>query len=342
MNPKLSIVIPTRNKSQELVTAVESALMLADRVTTEIIVVSNGESLEADIAGLSSQIIDKVRIVRSPIRLSLTQNWKFGLDFASGEWVHFLGDDDFITLSPNFNLSELLDEVSTNGIKFKISHFDWSMGIPVQGTAKRSLETFQWETFDIEHPWGEKWWKIRPNFFPTGAAHSLVRNDWLRKFGEKNALNSTSPDWYTGAMYALLETQFVIVDAYWAAIGKHPNSSVSQMKNPHSLLTGIEVAMSANDGNSDLRERYGGVFPTTWLAKADALLQARMVCLSASTSLEKELIRESYNTTPKFVFKVYRVQKKKAKEFTWRHNYWLIHYTIIAICRYLKRTVENS
>jgi hypothetical protein len=286
-------------------------------------VVSNGESLESDIAGLSSEIIDKVRIVRSPIRLSLTQNWKLGLNFASGEWVHFLGDDDFITLSSDFNLNELLDEVTTNGIKFKISHFDWSMGIPNLGTVKGNLE-------------------IQPNFFPTGAAHSLVRNDWLRKFGDKNALNSTSPDWFTGAMYALLETQFVKVDAYWAAIGKHPNSSVSQMKNPKSLLAGIEVAMSENDGNSELRRRYGGIFPTTWLAKADALLQARMVCLSSPTALEKELIRESYNTTPKFVFKVYRVQKKKATEFGWRHNYWLIRYTLIAICRYLKRTVQNS
>lgn len=339
MNPKLSIIIPTRNKSQELVIAVESAVMLADRLTTEIIVVSNGESLESDIAGLSRQTIEKLRIVRSPTRLSLTQNWKFGLNLASGEWVHFLGDDDFITLSANFNLSKLLDEVSTNGIKFKISHFDWSMGIPEPGTAKGSLETFQWESCDIEQLWGEKWWKIRPNFFPTGAAHSLVRNDWLRKYGEKNALNSTSPDWYTGAMFALSETQFVKVDAYWAAIGKHPNSSVSQMKNPKSALTGIEVAMSANDGNSELRERYGGMFPTTWLAKADALLQARMVCKSASNSLEKELIRESYNTTPRFVFKVYRVQKKKAKEFSWRHHYWLIRYTIIAICKYLKASV---
>jgi hypothetical protein len=57
--------------------------MLGDRVTTEIIVVSNGESLESDIAGLSRQTIEKLRIVRSPTRLSLTQNWKFGLNLAS-------------------------------------------------------------------------------------------------------------------------------------------------------------------------------------------------------------------------------------------------------------------
>lgn len=326
MKPLLTIIIPTRNRAAELQVALRSAVEVQKRVNTEIVISSNGNSLEGDLEGINPYLISKLKIVRSEKRLSLSQNWKYGLSHATGTWVHFLGDDDYLIPDTGVNLATLLTKTETNGIKFKIAHFDWAGEVPGNFKAPITSSTYEIKSQSVSPNLGKEWWSLSPHKFPTGTANSLVRREWLMKHGEDLVFNSISPDWYTGSIFALSEPQYTIVDAYWAAIGNHPNSSIALMKQPNRALSKVENSLAKQDGNPELRTLYHGVFPTTWLVRTDALVQARATLFGVSDLELKKVVKESYKTTPRYVFKVYQIQKKATALFGNKHELWLTYY----------------
>jgi glycosyltransferase involved in cell wall biosynthesis len=341
MKPLLSIIIPTRNRPVELLVALRSAIEIQSRVDTEIIIASNGESIQGDLEGIDPLLIARTTIVRSEERLSLTQNWKFGLSFAQGIWVHFLGDDDFLILDYGVNLESLLIGTKTNGIKFKIVHFNWANFIPGDFVTPVSITSHAIKTQVIQPQLGEKWWSISPHKFPTGTAHSLIRREWLLRRGEGSIFNSISPDWYTGSLFALSESEYTSVDAHWAAIGNHPNSSIALMKAPDRAQSKVENLMAKQDGNLELRNLYQGLFPTTWLARTDALVQARATLFGSKEIELKHIVKESYKTTPKYVIKVYQVQRRTVPLFGRRHELWLTYYFLKALAQKLIHAIKD-
>ena len=341
MKPLLSIIIPTRNRPVELLVALKSAIEIQSRVDTEIVVASNGESIEGDLEGIDPLLVAKTKVVRSEERLSLTQNWKFGLSFAQGIWVHFLGDDDFLILDYGVNLESLLMGTKTNGIKFKIVHFNWASDIPRDFVTPVQSASHAITTQVIQPQLREKWWSISPHKFPTGTAHSLVRREWLLSRGKGSIFNSISPDWYTGSIFALSESEYTSVDAYWAAIGNHPSNSIALMKAPDRMQSKVENLLAKQDGNVELRNLYQGLFPTTWLARTDALVQARATLFGSKEIELKHIVKESYKTTPRYVIKVYQVQRKTVPLFGRRHELWLTCYFLKALAQKLLHSIKD-
>ena len=342
MSPLLSIIIPTRNRPLELQVALRSAIEIQSRVDTEIIISSNGNTIEGDLEGIDPRLIEKTKVVRSDERLSLTQNWKYGLHFSTGTWVHFLGDDDYLIPEEGIDLKNLLTETKTNGIKFKIAHFNWSNSIPGDFVGSINPTTREIKTEVINPHLREKWWSISPNKFPTGTAHSIISRDWLLKRGEGSVFKSISPDWYTGSLFALSESEFTNVNAYWAAIGNHPSSSIALMKEPDRDQSKVENLLAIQDGNPELRNLYQNVFPTTWLARTDALVQARATLFDFGDIELKKIVKESYKTTPRYVFKVYRVQSKTVPLFGRQHEIWLSYFFVRSLVPKLVNSIKNS
>ena len=342
MNTLLSIIIPTRNRPVELKVALKSAIEIQSRVATEIIIVSNGNSIEGDLEGIDSQLIARTIVVRSEDRLSLTKNWKFGLNFSKGKWVHFLGDDDYLILEHGVNLESLLIKTKTNGIKFKIAHFNWVNNIPGDFVRPAAISSHEIRIEFLHPHLRDKWWAIYPHKFPTGTAHSLIRREWLFRHGEDSIFNSISPDWYTGSLFALSEPEYTSVDSYWAAIGNHPNSSIALMKEPDRVQSKVENFLATHDGNPELRNLYQGIFPTTWLARTDALVQARATLFGSNAVEIKQIVKESYKTTPRYVIKVYKIQRKTIPSLGRRHEIWVTYYFLNALVQKLLNAIKNS
>ena len=111
--------------------AIDSALKYS--TFTEIIVASNGESLQDDIPEMYLEN-DKIKIVRSSKRLNMPDNWYFGFKHAHCKWIRFLADDDFMVINPNL-LLEILNKSESSGIKFDSKSFSW----PESATALEDL-----------------------------------------------------------------------------------------------------------------------------------------------------------------------------------------------------------
>jgi glycosyltransferase involved in cell wall biosynthesis len=94
VTPKLSILIPTRNRAEYVSHTVASALAIP---SNEIeVVVSENYSDDKTLEIVRGFEDTRLRVIRPPRPLPMHENWEFLLSEASGEWITFLGDDDAI------------------------------------------------------------------------------------------------------------------------------------------------------------------------------------------------------------------------------------------------------
>ncbi len=89
---KISVLLPTRNRLELLRHAVASVREQPDGDWE--IVISDNRS-EQDVAGYVESLQDeRIRYLRTPEAISVTENWNNALAAAAGEYVIMLGDDD--------------------------------------------------------------------------------------------------------------------------------------------------------------------------------------------------------------------------------------------------------
>ncbi len=91
---KYSVLLPTYNKLNYLKFTIESVLR-NDYENFELII-SNDFSTDGTEEYLSTINDKRVKIIKPPVKLTQTKNYEFMLNFAVGEWVTILGDDDGI------------------------------------------------------------------------------------------------------------------------------------------------------------------------------------------------------------------------------------------------------
>ena len=95
---KYSVLVPTYNKLEYLKYTIES--VLTSNYQNFELIISNDFSTDGTEEYLSTINDNRVKIIKPPIKLTVTENYEFMLNFAKGEWVTILGDDD--GLLPSF------------------------------------------------------------------------------------------------------------------------------------------------------------------------------------------------------------------------------------------------
>lgn len=100
---RVSVLVPTRNRSEKLARAIESAvnaIRSAGPVIDAEIIVSDNASTDGTssvIRQAQSQHANLVRSVRSEVDVGMVGNWVRALDQARGDWLILLCDDDWLS-----------------------------------------------------------------------------------------------------------------------------------------------------------------------------------------------------------------------------------------------------
>lgn len=308
MNQNLiSIVIPTRNRPGTLLAAIKSVHENLSDIPYELIIASNGDSLEEDFQGVPKSMYENTKVVRSEIRLSMRDNWGFGFTHAIGEWIYFLGDDDIIARKQGDFFRNLLLRLDVDGVVFLNGRFAWK--VDIKG------DFFQTDIYEPEEDFlihiiapgtglNKNWEKILPHQFPVSSGRSVIRRTVLQSLQQRGLLFAgVSPDWFTGAYFAHSDYSFARVGCIWANLGSHPNSSIAQMLKPNLESSRAEAQLNAFEVHPILSSKVGK-FPTTWLVRMDAIIRAREALGFSTKISELNLLREALKTTPRFVWKV--------------------------------------
>lgn len=114
MNPTVSVIMPTYNRSGLLKLAVESVLM-QDFTDYEIIITDNCST--DDTAAVVATLSDKrIRYFLNPVNIGLTRNYNRALSLATGKYIAVFSDDD-IMLPGNLTAKvKVLDQYSSVGL----------------------------------------------------------------------------------------------------------------------------------------------------------------------------------------------------------------------------------
>lgn len=91
--PILSIIIPTKNRAKYVVPCVRSLLRMK-APDIEIVIQDNSDDATTAEAIASFTQDSRLRYYHCTDKLSVTDNFSRGLNFASGEFISFIGDDD--------------------------------------------------------------------------------------------------------------------------------------------------------------------------------------------------------------------------------------------------------
>jgi GT2 family glycosyltransferase len=179
MNPLVTVVIPTHNRSFFLRSALRSVLGQRE-VDVQIIVVDDASTDDtADVVG--SFGASQIHLVRHPAPLGVSTARNHGIEIARGEWVAFLDDDDL--WAPE-KLASQVAAMRSDGRA-------WAYAGSV--TVSKRLEIIAGRTVPAaaETVAGLPW----RNPVPAGASNVIVRRDLLSATGNFDETLIHLADW---------------------------------------------------------------------------------------------------------------------------------------------------
>jgi hypothetical protein len=124
MKPLFSVAIPTRNRPHTLFFSIKSVLESTES-NFEVVVSDNGDN------ELSRSVVerfprDRIRYVRAPRPLSMTDNWSLALENCRGEYITVLGDDDGLMPRSLANTRFLIENTGMNVVTWSPHTYWWS------------------------------------------------------------------------------------------------------------------------------------------------------------------------------------------------------------------------
>lgn len=211
---KFSICVPTRNRADTLYHCLKS-LLHQDLDNYEIIVSDNSDSVESDETKKAVDQLDsnRIRYVRPDRVLSMTENFEFTLENATGDYILFMGDDDGLVVNSLGYVADLYREYQPEIIKCPGVIFYWP-GSTLRDTAslcypcarphlwlngKESLT--QVFSFDINY-------YILPMIY-----YSFVKRELIEKVMKVSGTffsDSISPDIYSGIVLSHYVESYMI------------------------------------------------------------------------------------------------------------------------------------
>lgn len=215
----LSIIIPTHNRSRYLLEAVKSVLELSEKIQ----VVVCDSSPKDEISEYLPECISSARLkmVRSQENINVVDNFNLGLESADGEYLIFIGDDDFVS-SEVVQIAEwaLLNGVESLKFNFSALYY-WddyihaSRGRIYSGTLHIASFTGNIEPHDLNKSVSTAIENFGGGVFDmprayAGMISSKLGRRIVNKYG--SLFGGVSPDIYSSFLIASEANSCVLVD----------------------------------------------------------------------------------------------------------------------------------
>lgn len=123
MNHKLNIIIPTKDRAETLIWAINSCLQ--NKYSHFSIIVSDNASTDNTEEVVMSFRDPRITYLKTPFRMSMTANWEFALKHVKEGYVTVLGDDDGFLPNSFHDINEMLNRHPSKAISWKQSFYRW-------------------------------------------------------------------------------------------------------------------------------------------------------------------------------------------------------------------------
>jgi hypothetical protein len=220
MPPRFSVVVPTRERAQTLPFTLRTCLD-QDFDDYEIVVCDNHSS-PATRAVVESFGSPRVRYVRAPRPLAMSDNWELAVAAATGEYVTVVGDDDALLSHALREADRIIARTGTRAIRWVVAFYTWpTVALAGEGNylavpLMRELHTVDAVTALASVIGFRESYGYLPMLY-NGVVHrdliARLRGQTGRVFG------NCYPDVYSGFAFAYLAGTYVSVDLPMAVTG---------------------------------------------------------------------------------------------------------------------------
>ena len=255
--PILSIVIPSKGRTEQLSAGVRSVLDIQSP-DIECIISDNNE--KPVIADLLADLADsRLTVVRPPMHLPMTDNFEFASQHATGEWLLFLGSDDGVVASRFQRFADLLESCRSSVLTGRTIGFAWPGLNPneagglswFQGgdQSSRTVSTDEVRRHlrarllrDALHP---------TVTFPNPYMHGAIRRDAvdrIRQHHEGRLFRTATPDAFLSMAILHEETSYEVTDLAFGIQGVSRDSTgYTVMRDPSTMSQAIQCSLT-NEG----------------------------------------------------------------------------------------------
>lgn len=235
MNPLLTIVIPTRNRSECALYCVIAALDATKNA--EIVIADSGDDDQLEMALLKTGLnLERVIHIRTGRELNVVENFEAALNYCKGEYIIYIGDDDLV--GPNIEKicqwasDNKIEAVVPYGNRFGVAYYWPGVKSKYFGDAYDS-KLFIWSASSKIKFVNTKNELISAQrnigcglLLLPRLYHGLVRHDVLNRIRKKygQVFGGVSPDIYSAVLIASETEKVFFVDYPFCVPGASPKS----------------------------------------------------------------------------------------------------------------------
>lgn len=202
---RFSIVVPTCERHDTLYYTLLTLLNQTDFDNYEIIVCDNYSSSKTKEA-VDKLNSPKIKYIRSPHRLAMTDNWELAVSHASGEYVTVVGDDDGLLCHALREIDLLFKQLGVQVIRFSKISYSWPEAI--FATANQIAIPLEQNNviFDSDSMIRKVINYHVPYYWLPMIYNSFIHRDLIDSLRSKTGkvFNSHIPDIYSGFAFAYL------------------------------------------------------------------------------------------------------------------------------------------
>jgi hypothetical protein len=270
--PLLSIMIPTKNRYETLLPVLEVFIKNIQGDNYEIVVQDNSDNNQPFIDWFQKFHDEKIKYFYESAKLDIIQNTTKALEHCNGEYLIFIGDDDFV--SPYIvNITEFIKRENIECLIYPPGRYWWDSVIftKERGYLKKKI---YWEPLNINtelikvdsskemdcvlNRGGVHYYKL-PRFY-----HGLVRRKVLDEIKEKTGiyLPGICPDMGFAMSLALVINEYHFMNYPVSVFGASRNSGAGWGSNNTHYGKIEEVFFLP----ADTIERWDPLLPEIWSA----------------------------------------------------------------------------
>jgi glycosyltransferase involved in cell wall biosynthesis len=256
MNQTLfSIIIPTRNRHDTLESSIQSVLNQSYD-NFELIIMDNNSSSETEKVVKSFTDI-RIKYHRSPVSLSMTDNWELGLSKTGGKYIFVLGDDDALMPDGLEIAAQLIEKYDLPIVSWLRHFYAWDSSIVPWLQNHMGINLLQVaEIRDTR--------RFLKNFYYRNGGHeelpmiynSLIRRDLIEKIKSIRGryFYSHCPDLFSGIVNAYFSEQYIYSYRALSITGTSGHSTGATGLYPS--LSNVDTAAKTIDVYKDIAKDY--------------------------------------------------------------------------------------
>jgi glycosyltransferase involved in cell wall biosynthesis len=226
--PFVSVIIPTRERCETLHSALKT--VCGQDFTDAEFIVSDNVS-EDDTAKIVAGFNDpRIRYIRAPKRLSMSDNYSFALSHARGTYVTILGDDDGLVPGALSVLAQWSRATGADAISWQEATYYWpTYSLPERrGRLQIPLLNVNWNVSARAAFTASKWSMLRWNYLPI-IYGGLVKLDVMNRIRDRTGeyILSHIPDVYSAIAICSIIERYIYTEYPFSTFGFSGKSMAS-------------------------------------------------------------------------------------------------------------------